>query len=124
MSNSTRQDRVAEFLQRLASAPAARSGDEALRLISKTLDEVEDQLTDIPNQPQNWQTDGRMYPPQADNARELLGRTDVVRYRSRGHHTFIRDNGAIEIRNFSGTVIFSKHGTDGSGVDLKEQPEE
>jgi hypothetical protein len=60
-----------------------------------------------------------MYPPSEDSAREVSGRDDLVRYRSRAHHTYIRDNGAIEIRDISGTVVFSKAGADGEGVELE-----
>jgi len=59
-----------------------------------------------------------MYPPQEDSARDVPGRSDLVRYRSRGHNTFVRGNGAIEIRDLTGAVTFSKSGSDGLSVEL------
>jgi hypothetical protein len=60
-----------------------------------------------------------MYPPEEDSAREVPGRDDLVRYRSRAHNTYIRDNGAVEIRHIDGTVVFSKAGANGKGVELE-----
>jgi hypothetical protein len=64
----SKKERFQEFLQRLAAAPAANSQAEALALLSRTLNEVEDEFTEIPYQPEHWQTDGRMYPPRESNA--------------------------------------------------------
>lgn len=121
MSEATKEERFAEFLRRLTISPPASTAEDALELLSRTLCEVEDELTEIPYQPERWQTDGRMYPPQEDQAREVVGREDLVRYRSRGHSTYIRSNGAIEIRDhLTGQVVFNKHGVDGAGVELEE----
>jgi hypothetical protein len=117
MKESTKEERFVEFLKRLAAMPAASTAEEAMDALSRTLCEVEDELTDIPNTPENWQTDGRMYPPQEDQAREVSGREDLTCYRSRGHHTFIRSNGAIEIRALTGYVVFSSPGADGMSVE-------
>ena len=76
---------------------------------------MEDEMTDISNDPTQWATDGRMYPILEDNWEELdsggwLGR-------SRGHRTFVGASGAIEItRKSDGKVEFSKLGADGKGV--------
>jgi hypothetical protein len=99
-------------------APAAETTAQAFILLSSVLTEVEDELSDIPNSPQKWQTDGRMYPPQMDSARDVPGRRDLIRFRSRGHHTFIRENGAIEIRDVQMSTLFSKLGADGRGVEI------
>src|SRR5690606_6750703 len=111
-------ERFQEFLKRLSAAPPAGSGSDALTLLREMLNAVEDQLSGIAYQPEQWQNDGRIYPPQEDNARDVPGRDDLVRYRSRGHSTWIRNNGAIEIRDHTGTVVFSKLGADGRGTDL------
>ncbi len=115
---SSKDERFEEFLRRLGLAPAAESIAQALILLSTLLAEVEDELSDIPNSPQNWQTDGRMYPPQMDSARDVPGRSDLVRFRSRGHNTFVRENGAIEIRDLQNSMLFCKFGADGRGVEL------
>lgn len=119
MADFSKRERFAEFLARLSIAPPARTAHEAYCLLGDTLNQVEDELTDIPFVPENWQTDGRMYPPQADAARDVPGRDDLVRYRSKAHSTYIRDNGAIEIHDASGQVLFSKLGADGRGVELQ-----
>lgn len=118
MADSSKDERFAEFLMRLSAAPSASTAQDALSLLSDSLNQVEDELTDIPYAPESWQTDGRMYPPQADFARDVSGREDLVRYRSKVHNTYIRNNGAIEIHDTNGTAVFSKAGTDGKGVEL------
>src|SRR5204862_5364949 len=110
--------RFAAFLERLRSAPAAAPFDEAYGQLCAILNEVEDTLTSIPHNPQNWPTDGRMYPPQADSMREVPGRSFVRRFRSVAHNTFIGENGSIEIQLVSpaNEVIFAKPGADGREV--------
>lgn len=120
MSQPTKEERIAEFLRRLEAKPSVSTAEEALELISQTLNEVEDELTDISFNPENWQTDGRLYPPQEDNARDVSGRDDLVCYRNRGHKTYIRNNGALEIRDLRGQVIATKPGSDGRGVELED----
>lgn len=114
----TKQERFEKFLERLSAPPPARSAEEALELVSTTLNAVEDEFTEIPYQPDLWLTDGRMYPPRDDSVFTVTGRADLSRYRSRGHNTYVRDNGAIEIRDISGRVLFEKPGADGRPVEL------
>jgi hypothetical protein len=114
----TKQERFEKFLERLAASPPARSAEEALELVSTTLNGVEDDFTEIPYQPDLWQSDGRMYPPRGDSVFAVAGRADLSRYRSRGHNTYLRDNGAIEIRDTSGRVLFEKPGGDGRPLEL------
>lgn len=113
----SKEERVQEFLRRLHEAGCVESAEAAFTLIGETLCAVEDELTDIANRPENWQTDGRMYPPQADNARDVDGRPDLIRYRSRAHNTFIGENGSIEIQDLQGIVLLSKPGKDGRGIE-------
>lgn len=112
-----KEDRLEEFLRRLGESPLANTFDEAYSQLCNILDEVEDEMTSIPNQPENWQTDGRMYPPLSDSVRSVPNHPLVKRLRSRGHNTFIGVNGSIEIQVVgSGVAIFSKPGNDGRRV--------
>lgn len=108
--------RFEEFLRRLGAAPPACDFNEAYRQLCEILNAVEDEMTDIRFDPENWQNDGRMYPPQFDNVRLVPGRDDVRQLRSRGHRTLIADNGAIEIRDLSGQTVFARPGSDGRSV--------
>jgi hypothetical protein len=113
----SKQERFEEFCRRLQGMPRARSFAEAYEQLCSILNEVEDELTAIPFNPDNWQTDGRMYPPQPDSMREVDGHPEVRRFRSRAHNTFIGDNGSIEIQVASSkAVAFSKPGEDSRGV--------
>lgn len=105
--------RLQVFLKRLEQAAPVATSSAALALVSETLIAVEDELTGIPYDPSQWRSDGRMYPPQADGARDVPGRPDVTRYRSVAHNTFIGSNGAIRIEDLKGTVILRKPGLDG-----------
>lgn len=118
--NPSKQVRFAEILRRLELAPHASSFEEAFQLLSETIVSVEDDLTTIPNDPVQWQTDGRLYPPQIDNARPVPNRDDITRFRSRGHNTLIAANGAIQIWSKRGELIFQKNGADGQGISLAE----
>jgi hypothetical protein len=105
-----------EAYRRLAATPDATTAEEALAQFSSILNEVEDELTAIPYDPENWQADGRLYPPQPDSARSVPGHPLVVRYRSRMHNTFIGANGSIEVQGIDGSVHFQKSGADGRSV--------
>jgi hypothetical protein len=113
-----KEERFAAFLERLGSAPPASTFQEGYDQLCTVLNEVEDSLTSIPCNPENWQTDGRMYPPQPDSLREVEGHPDVRRFRSRRHNTFLGENGAIEIQTVGSEpeVVFAKAGADGKGV--------
>ena len=112
----SKSERLRELFRRLASAPPASTDDEARELLTRVLMQVENDLTDIPNTPENWRTDGRMYPPQDDSRREVAGWPTVTRYRSLWHNTYIARNGAIEIAAVGGDVLLSKPGADGRHV--------
>lgn len=108
--------RLREFYRRLARAEPAGSIEAALELLEEVLRETEDELTDIPYDPNRWQTDGRLYAPQWDSVRDVPGNPTVKRFRSRGHNTFISENGAIEIRTVAGDLEFQKVGADGRDI--------
>ena len=109
-------ERLRVFYERLRAAPAARTFEEAYQLVVDTLNGVENEFTSIPHDPTSWQSDGRLYPPEKDSVRQVPNAPTVKRFRSRGHNTFIADNGAIEGRTISESVEFSKLGHDGKGV--------
>jgi hypothetical protein len=102
----TKSERLALFLERLSAAPTANSAEE-------------DEFTTIPFDLSRSDNDGRMYPPLPDSARDVPGRPDVTRYRSRFHNTWIAANGAIRIASVGdGEPLLEKAGTDGRKVDL------
>ena len=108
-------ERLAEFLRRLRNLPTAGDAAEAREQIERTLNAVEDELTSIPFDPSQWQSDGRLYPPQDDN----MIATDnafVVCFRSVRHRTYIGVNGSIEIKEGTGSLVFSKSGADGRSI--------
>lgn len=114
----TKSERLALFLERLLEAPAANSAEEALILLAATLNGVEDECTTIPFDLSRSDSDGRMYPPLSDSARDVPGRPDVTRYRSRAHNTWIAANGAIRIASVDdGEPLLDKAGTGGRKVD-------
>jgi len=109
--------RLQEFLRRLGSLPAAKNHDQARAQLEETLNAVEDELSGVVFNPDNWRTDGRMYPAQDDSAADVDGHPGVTSYRHRGHETFIAENGAFEIRSVKGDeVLIEKPGADGKGV--------
>ena len=112
----TKSERLDELFRRLAAAAPAASLAAAWRLMGETLNAVEDELSGEPFDPEAWMSQQRMYPPKEDNSRPVAGFPGVVRFRSRGHNSFIGSNGAIEIQDTGKRVLFSKAGADGKGV--------
>lgn len=109
--------RLEEFFRRLQRAAPFGSFDEAYQTLAALLNQVEDELSGAPNDPESWQTDGRMYPPQEDNWFGVAGFPGVIRMRTKAHNVFIARNGAIEIQAVrSKVVIFSIPGADGKEV--------
>jgi hypothetical protein len=111
-----KDQRLGELFRRLAESPACSDFESAYGLICSVLNSVEDQLTSVPYAPENWQTDGRLYPPQLDNIRDVPEHPRVKRFRSVAHNTYISDDGAMEIWHIRGKVLFSKLSVNGKGV--------
>jgi hypothetical protein len=105
--------RLQEFLERLEAAPPASSADEALGLIVSVLNAVEDELSGVPFRPENWRTDGRLYPPQEDARVKCPERPSLRKYRSKGHYNYIGLNGSIRIETLEAGVLLDKPGQDG-----------
>lgn len=105
--------RLREFLKRLEEAPPASCADEAFALLVTTLNAVEDELSGIPNHPENWKTDGRLYPPQEDRRVKYPERPSVRKYRSIAHFSFFGANGSIRIETIEGKVVLDKPGQNG-----------
>jgi hypothetical protein len=55
--------RLRLFIEQLDTAPSASTADGALDLLTRVLNEVEDQHSGVENNPDAWNDDGRMYPP-------------------------------------------------------------
>ncbi len=89
-------------------------------MLGKTLNEVEDEMANIPADPAMPRNDGRMYPPQDDCERAVPGRADVKRFRSARHNTFIGANGAIRIEELKGPCVLNKSGLNGLTIELDE----
>lgn len=113
----SKAERTALFLKRLKQARKASTFDEAYTLLCDTLNKVEDEHSGVPYNIEQWRTDGRMYPPQMDNARPLEDYPGMTRFRTLAHHVFISDKGAILIYNRrSESIDLSKSGKDGSPI--------
>jgi hypothetical protein len=109
--------RLEEFFRRLQRTAPFGSFDEASGTLAALLNQVEDELSGVPYDPESWRADGRMYPPQEDNRFVVQGFPGVIRMRTKAHNIFVAGNGAIEIQTVRGKiVVFSKPGSDGKEV--------
>jgi hypothetical protein len=111
-----KRERLLEIYRRLAQAPAAATFAEMRDQLTDIVNAVEDQLTNIPHNPERWQADGRIYPVQDDYVFAVSGHPRVKLLRARKNRVCIGDNGSVEIRKSSGVVAFQKLGADGLSV--------
>ncbi len=105
--------RFQEFLKRLQVAPPASSADEAINLLAQTLNAVEGEFSGVPYRPENWRTDGRMYPAQEDSRVKFPERPSLRKYRNKGHYDYIGLNGSIRIETLEAEILLDKPGQDG-----------
>ncbi|MGA2867937.1 MAG: hypothetical protein ABSF34_02070 [Verrucomicrobiota bacterium] len=108
--------RLQEFLKRLQAAPPANSTDEAVNLLTQTLNVVEDEFSGVPYRPENWRTDGRMYPPQEDSRVKFPERPSLRKYRNKGHYHYIGLNGSIRIETLEAEILLDKPRRDGRKI--------
>ena len=112
MPTLPKKERLKIFLERLGASQPVRSDDDALSLLSKILDAVEDEFAGV-TLAQDPAGLARMGPPREDNRHEVPHRPSLRRYRSRHHNTFIGTNGSIRIKDLDGKVWLDKPGKDG-----------
>ena len=109
-------------MEELSAAPPARDDEEAYRLLCDTLNKIEDMHSGVEFNISNYTNDGRMYPPLKDSRRKVSGRNDVIRYRNKGHNTYISSSGAIKIylieKGSDSKCILDKAGLNGEFIDV------
>ena len=112
-----KSERFQLFIKKLEEEKAAKSDDEAFERLANTLNRVENEFSNIPYSPNEWMSDGRMYPPQIDN-KMVTDNPNINRYRSKQHNTYIGTNGSIKIVEINGNkTIIDKAGLDQRKVD-------
>jgi hypothetical protein len=104
------QQRLEIFLERLNAAPACKSAEEALALVSRLIEEVEDEFCPVSREdPPPMRFTGRMYAPKPDRVRRTPHGLLVAS--SRHHRIFCQLNGAIRIEYIpSMRIIIDKSG--------------
>jgi len=104
--------RLAEFLKRLENAPPAGSAQEALALVCRLIEEVEDEFCPVPRQdPPPLVTTGRMYAPREDHVKRFA--SGLIIAEARHHRIYCRVDGGISIvrmRNKWASRVFYKAG--------------
>lgn len=115
----TKYERLQIFFERLKNHAPAASESEARQILAILLEQVEDEYSGVPAEPESPE---RMYPPLDDNRVPISQSPEIVRYRSKGHRTFIRGDGAILIADLKWNVIFWKAGSSGCKFGLSELP--
>jgi hypothetical protein len=87
-------ERLAVFYERLRTAPPAATAEEALTLICRVLEEVENEFSPMPKQSPPPRTfDGRMYLPQSDNI--VKASDNSMWIKTRHHRVRIDPSGAF-----------------------------
>ena len=102
--------RLELFFRRLAEAPPAASAEEALALVCRLMEEVEEEFCPLAKQtPAPKRFTGRMYPPQAD--RIYPAPDGSIEADTRRHQIHCAPDGRIAIyRKESTTPVLNKPG--------------
>lgn len=104
------QERLALLYERLDQLPPAPNADEAFRQLAETLDDVEDEFSGVPKNPDpGLKFDGRMYPPRED----FTTRTEDggLQATTRGNIINISPDGTMSILSRrSGEEVYRKAG--------------
>ncbi|HYT59575.1 MAG TPA: hypothetical protein VEL06_05360 [Haliangiales bacterium] len=89
-------ERLAIFYRRLEAAAPATNADEALNLVCRLIEQVEDEFCAVPREePPPLKFTGRMYPPQQDRVRRLPEGGVVAN--TRRHRIYCQPDGTISI---------------------------
>lgn len=105
-------DRLKKLYERLDQLPPARNADEAFQQLATTLDQVEDEYSGVPRDPNpGLKFDGRMYPPRED----FTERTEDggLRATTRGNQINISPDGTTSILSRrSGEEVYRRAGAE------------
>lgn len=90
------QQRLAVFFRRLVEAPPAANAEEALRLVCRLIEDVEDEFCPLPPEnPPPTAAKGRMYAPQSDM---IIRHSDgAIQAQTRRHWIYCARDGRIAI---------------------------
>ncbi len=102
-------ERLQLFYARMRGAPAAGNADDALSLINRTLNGVEDTYSGVinmANPPKAFI--GRMFSIQSDNITRFSNGSLIAR--TKGQRILISNRGSIIMKGLDGRVIFRKAG--------------
>ncbi|HZK80853.1 MAG TPA: hypothetical protein VFC46_07295 [Humisphaera sp.] len=107
----SKAERLRIVFSRLRDAPPAKNANEAMATMNRLLDDVEDEFSGVPKDPNPPRTaTARMYAPQSDSiVMDDDGNLIAV---SAGHIVVYGADGSIRIeQRASGRVVFRKAGT-------------
>jgi len=105
------QERLAIFFRRLEAAPPAASAEEAMNLVCRLIEEVEDEFCPLPreNPPPHLRFTGRMYAPGKDRIFPMQG--GGLAAEARRHLILCYPNGGIRIEDGdTGNLVLLKSG--------------
>jgi hypothetical protein len=104
------QQRLAEFFRRLKAAPPAATADEAVALVCRLIEEVEDEYCSVPRtEPPPLTFTGRMYAPREDHMHRQPDGS--ITASTRRHRIVCQRNGAITVIHMTDkSVVFTKPG--------------